>query len=99
MTKIEAFRSSLECPSALSAAVGEAVSAVTKAFEDFPDRLVISLNGGKDCVVVVHLVHAVHAKLLAEGKSRAKMKAFYIREKDPFKVKPIRNPNSSQAKN
>ena len=44
-------------------------------------------DGGKDCVVVVHLVHAVHAKLVQEGKLKGKMKAFYIREKDPFKVR------------
>lgn len=89
MAKIEAFRSSPDCPPALSDAVGEAVAAVTKAFQDFPGRLVISLNGGKDCVVVVHLVHAVYAKLAEEDKSIGKMKAFYIREKDPFKVRRL----------
>ena len=61
-----------------------------KAFDDFPDPegMVISLNGGKDCVVVVHLVHAVFdARRAASGDPNRKMKAFYIREKDPFKVR------------
>ena len=50
--------------------------------------MVISLNGGKDCVVVVHLVHAVFdARRAASGDPNRKMKAFYIREKDPFKVR------------
>ena len=88
MAKIKSFQST-GAPTVLAEAIEEGVGAVSKAFEDFPDRLVISLNGGKDCVVVVHLVHAVHAKLVQEGKLKGKMKAFYIREKDPFKVRTI----------
>jgi len=86
LEKIESFKQSTSCPQGLATAIDESLAAVSKAFEEFgPDRLVISLNGGKDCVVVVHLVHAVFQQRQSASGDQRKMKAFYIREKDPFK--------------
>ena len=40
----------------------------------------VCFNGGKDCVVMLHLVHAVHQKLFPGTK----LKSFYISEKKTF---------------
>ena len=83
MDKIEAFKGN--CDDAdLVKVINEALVAVGKAFDDFgPGKVMISVNGGKDCVVMVHLIHAYFQKHVQKGSER--LQAIYIREKDPFK--------------
>jgi len=85
LKKIQEFKNSGHCTPELAAAIDESIGAINQAFDDFPDpaQLIISLNGGKDCVVVVHLVHAIFDSRKKPGQS-SKLKSFYIREKDPF---------------
>jgi len=46
-----------------------------------PDQVSVCFNGGKDCVVMLHLVHAVHQKIGATG---TRLKSFYISEEKTF---------------
>ena len=67
--------------SLLSSVVAEAVHTMEECFTKFPPESVsVCFNGGKDCVVMLHIVHAVHQKLFPEKK----MKSFYVSEERTF---------------
>ena len=67
--------------SLLSSVVAEAVQTMEECFTKFPPESVsVCFNGGKDCVVMLHIVHAVHQKLFPEKK----MKSFYVSEERTF---------------
>jgi len=85
MDKIEAFKAGLD-DLGLAKAIDEALGAIAKAFEDYaPDEVMISVNGGKDCVVVAHLIHAHFQKHFGKDNGQSpRLKAFYIAETDPF---------------
>ena len=61
--------------------MAEAVHTMEECFTKFPPESVsVCFNGGKDCVVMLHIVHAVHQKLFPEKK----MKSFYVSEERTF---------------
>ena len=61
--------------------MAEAVQTMEECFTKFPPESVsVCFNGGKDCVVMLHIVHAVHQKLFPEKK----MKSFYVSEERTF---------------
>ena len=45
------------------------------------EQIIIAFNGGKDCMALLHLVHAY---LEHQGLQDQKLKALYIRDTDPF---------------
>eukprot|EP00092_Neocalanus_flemingeri_P031631 GFUD01034349.1.p1 GENE.GFUD01034349.1~~GFUD01034349.1.p1 ORF type:complete len:517 (+),score=126.37 GFUD01034349.1:92-1552(+) len=45
-----------------------------------PEKVSVCFNGGKDCIVMLHLVHAYHQKYFPGRK----LKSFYISEKKTF---------------
>ena len=57
---------------------------IEECFEKYSfDQIAIAFNGGKDNVVMAHLVHAHIQKKFPGSKSR--LQAVYVKEKDPFR--------------
>ena len=80
MEKIEAFRSACD-DAEMVRALDEAVKLVEKCFQEYrPEEVVVCFNGGKDCIVMLHLIHSHFVKHFPG----AKLQAFYVRERDPF---------------
>ena len=46
-----------------------------------PENVSVCFNGGKDCVVMLHIIHAVHQRLFPDKK----LKSFYVSEKKTFR--------------
>jgi FAD synthetase len=62
-------------------ALDEALATVIKCLSDYkPDEVTICFNGGKDCIVMLHLIHSV----MTSQFPGSKIQAFYVREKNPF---------------
>eukprot|EP00096_Caligus_rogercresseyi_P016804 TRINITY_DN978_c0_g1_i1.p1 TRINITY_DN978_c0_g1~~TRINITY_DN978_c0_g1_i1.p1 ORF type:complete len:505 (-),score=98.78 TRINITY_DN978_c0_g1_i1:56-1570(-) len=72
----------LERDKALKESVGEAFKVIDKCFSEYGnEEIYLCFNGGKDCIVTLHLVAAyVWRKYGREGK----IKSVYIRESDPY---------------
>jgi len=65
----------------LGKVVRESLSVVEEAFTRYsPEEISICFNGGKDCVAMVHLVHAVHQKMFPGSR----LKSFYVSESKTF---------------
>ena len=78
--KIKKFLADCDDPS-LSSAVTESLQTMEECFSKYsPGSVSVCFNGGKDCVVMLHIVHAVHQKLFPGHK----LKSFYISEKKTF---------------
>jgi len=61
--------------------VNDSLRTVEECFTKYePETVSVCFNGGKDCIVMLHLVHAYHQKHFP-GK---KLKSFYISEKKTF---------------
>merc|ERR1712227_600843 len=61
--------------------LNKAIEIVEDCFKKYSQENVsVCFNGGKDCIVMLHLVHAVHQKLFPEKK----LKSFYVSEKKTF---------------
>jgi len=61
--------------------VDKSLKVVEECFAKYePESVSVCFNGGKDCIVMLHLVHAWHQKH-CPGK---KLKSFYISEKKTF---------------
>ena len=61
--------------------VGEALGVVEECFTRYPpDSVSVCFNGGKDCIVMLHLVHAYHQKHFPDKQ----LKTFYISEEKTF---------------
>ncbi len=62
-------------------AVKEALDTVERCFADFrPEEVAVCFNGGKDCIVMLHLTYA-H---LSKYHPSARMQTVYIRDEEPF---------------
>ena len=62
-------------------AVEKSLEIVEECFAKYePDAMSVCFNGGKDCIVMLHLVHAFHQKHFPDKK----LKSFYISEKKTF---------------
>ena len=62
-------------------AVRTALDTMEECYRKFPpDSVSVCFNGGKDCVVMLHIAHAVHQSLAKEKR----MKSFYVREDETF---------------
>ena len=80
MEKIRAFSERCE-DSDMVRVLDEAMEHVEKCFADYlPDEVVVCFNGGKDCIVMLHLIHAHFAARFPD----ARLRAFYVRERNPF---------------
>lgn len=65
----------------LGKAVESAIEIVEEAFKRYsPSQLSVCYNGGKDCIVMLHLVHAIHQSRFPGSK----LKAFYVKEEETF---------------
>ena len=65
----------------LSEAIKKSINVIEECFTRYqPENVSVCFNGGKDCVVMLHLVHAVHQNLFPEKK----LKSFYVSEKKTF---------------
>ena len=59
----------------------KAVDVLTSCFEKYkPEEICVCFNGGKDCLVVLHLAYAMLKKLHPDMR----MQAVYISEEDAF---------------
>ena len=80
MEKIKAFREGCE-DAEMVKGLDEALKLVEKCFQDYqPNEVVVCFNGGKDCIVMLHLIHSHFAKHFPD----ARLQAFYVRERNPF---------------
>lgn len=65
----------------LKAAIEKSLDVVGDCFTKYkPENVSVCFNGGKDCIVMLHIVHAVHQKLFPDQK----LKSFYVREEKTF---------------
>ena len=79
--KIKKFLEDCSDPT-LKDAVEGSLKTMEECFAKYPPGSVsVCFNGGKDCVVMLHIVHAVHQKLFPGSK----LKSFYVSEKKTFK--------------
>jgi len=61
--------------------VDDSLKTVEECFTRYaPEKVSVCFNGGKDCIVMLHLVHAYHHKHFPGTK----LKSFYISEKKTF---------------
>jgi len=61
--------------------VRTALETMEECYRKFPPGSVsVCFNGGKDCVVMLHIAHAVHQNLFQQKK----MKSFYVKEEETF---------------
>jgi len=61
--------------------INKSVEIVEECFTKYnPESVSVCFNGGKDCIAMLHIVHAVHQKLFPEKK----LKSFYVSEKKTF---------------
>ena len=61
--------------------INKSVDIVEECFTKYkPENVSVCFNGGKDCVAMLHIVHAVHQKLFPDKK----LKSFYVSEKKTF---------------
>jgi len=61
--------------------VDKSLQVVEDCFSKYdPEKVTVCFNGGKDCIVMLHLVHAFHQKHFP-GK---RLKSFYVKEKKTF---------------
>jgi len=59
------------------------MSVLEECYKQFgPDQVSVAFNGGKDNIVMIHLVHSFIQKNFADHKR--KIQALYIKEADPF---------------
>ena len=80
MEKIKLFREGCQ-DAEMVGVLDEALKLVEKCFQDYkPDEVVVCFNGGKDCIVMLHLIHSHFAKHFPNDR----LQAFYVREKNPF---------------
>ena len=78
--KIRKFASNTEDES-LRDVINKSVEIVEQCFTKYnPESVSVCFNGGKDCVAMLHIVHAVYQKLFPEKK----LKSFYVSEKKTF---------------
>lgn len=63
--------------------VKRAISIIEEGLQRYKlEEICVGFNGGKDCTVLLHLVHAVVKKMFPDHEG--KLKALYIRSKLPF---------------
>lgn len=78
--KIKKFLEECDDPG-LSHAVEASLQIMEECFTKYsPASISVCFNGGKDCVVMLHIVHAVYQKLFPGRK----LKSFYVSEKKTF---------------
>eukprot|EP00095_Tigriopus_kingsejongensis_P004513 maker-scaffold427_size174323-snap-gene-0.41 protein:Tk04513 transcript:maker-scaffold427_size174323-snap-gene-0.41-mRNA-1 annotation:"fad synthase-like isoform x1" len=59
----------------------EALDTIEQTFSDYTqDQIAVCFNGGKDCIVMLHLVHAYFQKRFPQDK----LQTIYIKETNPF---------------
>ena len=83
MEKIEKLKTeSSEDDGNFLTSLSEAQKTIEDCFSRYkPEEVIVCFNGGKDCIVMLHLVHAYFRKNFPDG---IKLKALYIKETDPF---------------
>jgi len=78
--KIKSFASDTDDES-LRDVINKSLEIVEESFTRYkPENVSVCFNGGKDCVVMLHIVHAVHQKLFPDKQ----LKSFYVSEKKTF---------------
>ena len=79
MSKIDGLLAKSKADPDFFKAVEFSKGIIQECFEKFrPEQVAIAFNGGKDCMVMLHLIHA-HLE-----KQSTKLKALYIRDTNPF---------------
>ena len=79
--KIRRFANNTEDEN-LGDVINKSVDIVEECFTKYkPENVSVCFNGGKDCVAMLHIVHAVHQKLFPDKK----LKSFYVSEKKTFR--------------
>lgn len=58
---------------------------IEKCLEDYGrDNVFLSFNGGKDCTVLLHLVHTVLSRKYPNEKENKKLFCLYVRSENTF---------------
>lgn len=79
--KIKTFSNDTE-DQELRDVINKSVEIVEECFTKYkPENVSVCFNGGKDCVVMLHIIHAVHQRLFPDKK----LKSFYVSEKKTFR--------------
>jgi FAD synthetase len=69
----------------LQSLIKEALGTIEKSFKDYDkDQLMIAMNGGKDCLVMLHLVHAYVQQQNKANSTNYKLKCLCVQEKSSF---------------
>ena len=85
MQKIDHLLEDESIDSSLKMLIKEALDAIEKCYSDFrEDEIMMAVNGGKDCLTMLHLVHAYFQKNVRNDKNQCQIKALYIEEDDSF---------------
>ena len=85
MEKIELLLNSDKIDEGLKALVKESLDAIEKCYKDYgEDEIMMAMNGGKDCLTMLHLVHTYFQSHFKTTSKKVKIKALYIEEEDSF---------------
>merc|ERR1711997_1449900 len=69
----------------LKTLVKESLDAIEKCYKDYEEEeVMMAMNGGKDCLTMLHLVHAYFQKHMKPTSKKARIKALYIEDNDAF---------------
>ena len=73
MEKIKLFREGCQ-DAEMVGVLDEALKLVEKCLQDYqPDEVVVCFNGGKDCIVMLHLIHSHFAKHFPDSRLQARL--------------------------
>ena len=85
MGKIDKLMNNDSTDAHLKSLIEEAMAAVDKCYNDFnEDEIMMAMNGGKDCLTMLHLVHAYFQRNIKNSSKKSKIKALYIEDEDAF---------------
>ena len=85
MEKLDQLLNGTSIDTELKALIKEALGAIEKCYKDFnDDEVMMAVNGGKDCLTMLHLVHAYFQKHVRKNSKKTRIKALYIEENDSF---------------
>ena len=84
MEKRDSLLSSDKIDDGLKALIKESLASIEKCFKDYSeDEIMMAVNGGKDCLTMLHLVHTYFQSHFKTSQ-KLKIKALYIEEEDAF---------------
>ena len=85
MEKLEQLISDISTDDELKVVIKEALDTIQKCYKDFQEeQIMVAVNGGKDCLTMLHLVSAYFQRHVKGGSKKRKILALYIEEDNSF---------------